>query len=381
MKTKVLILLAYYLPGRKSGGPIRSISNLVDALGDEFQFRIVTSDRDKDDCSGYPGITPDTWIPLGRAEVMYVSPARLRPSSLLRFLASEPADILYINSFFAARFSILPMLGRAAGFSAQRRVILAPRGEFSRGALHLKPWRKRFYTAFARCLPVYRHVRWHASSEFEKQDILRTFGRRADVRIALPLSAAPPQALHGLSAFKSPGELRVVFLSRIVPKKNLLAAVLMLNAISGNIDFHIYGPAEDPAYWGLCVRQIKSLPENVRVEFRSMVDHEEVAAVFSQYHLFLFPTLGENYGHVIFEALISGCPVLISDQTPWRGLEASGAGWDLPLERPDLFRQALDRCVAMTDEEFRAASLNARSFARAFTGRSSLLLANRNVFV
>jgi hypothetical protein len=44
----------------------------------------------------------------------------------------------------------------------------------------------------------------------------------------------------------------------------------------------------------------------------------------AEYDLFLFPTLGENYGHVISEALASGCPVVISDQTPWRNLEAEG---------------------------------------------------------
>ena len=56
--------------------------------------------------------------------------------------------------------------------------------------------------------------------------------------------------------------------------------------------------------------------------------------------LFFFPAHGENYGHVIAEAMAAGCPVLISDQTAWRNLEEKGAGWDLPLDAPGRFRAA-----------------------------------------
>ena len=42
-----------------------------------------------------------------------------------------------------------------------------------------------------------------------------------------------------------------------------------------------------------------------------------VHQTLSDYHLFFLPTLGENFGHAIFEALSVGVPVLISDQTPW----------------------------------------------------------------
>jgi glycosyltransferase involved in cell wall biosynthesis len=57
--------------------------------------------------------------------------------------------------------------------------------------------------------------------------------------------------------------------------------------------------------------------------------------------LFILPTLGENYGHVIVEAWAAGVPVLLSDQTPWRGLSGKRIGWDFPLSSPHLFHQAL----------------------------------------
>ena len=37
-KLNILIFADYYLPGFKAGGPIKTLSNLVDQLGDEFHF-------------------------------------------------------------------------------------------------------------------------------------------------------------------------------------------------------------------------------------------------------------------------------------------------------------------------------------------------------
>ena len=67
---------------------------------------------------------------------------------------------------------------------------------------------------------------------------------------------------------------------------------------------------------------------NIRVEFKGPIPYTQVFGTLQQYHLFVLPTLGENYGHVIYEALSAGEPVPISDQTPWRksGKRKSGLG-------------------------------------------------------
>jgi glycosyltransferase involved in cell wall biosynthesis len=85
----------------------------------------------------------------------------------------------------------------------------------------------------------------------------------------------------------------------------------------------------------------------------------------------LLPTAGESFGYVIFEALAAGCPVLISDRTPWRDLDRSGVGWDLPLSRPDLIRARLQRCIDMDADEHRAMSHRAREFALAYIAREN----------
>lgn len=51
MKSKVVILclMSEYLPGFRSGGPIRTIANLINQLGDEFEIRVICRDRDLGD--------------------------------------------------------------------------------------------------------------------------------------------------------------------------------------------------------------------------------------------------------------------------------------------------------------------------------------------
>jgi glycosyltransferase involved in cell wall biosynthesis len=102
--------------------------------------------------------------------------------------------------------------------------------------------------------------------------------------------------------------------------------------------------------------------------------------VLSKHHLFFLPTCGENFGHVILEALLAGCPVLISDQTPWRNLQAKGVGWDLPLDSVTPFQQAIHECVAMDDMEFRKVSKQARLFGSAAIKTSDTAAQNREMF-
>ena len=184
----------------------------------------------------------------------------------------------------------------------------------------------------------------------------------------------------GTKALKQAGQLRVVFVSRISPKKNLLSALGMLQSLSGDVFFDIYGPLEDADYWNQCKKVIGTLPSNVLVKYKGMVEHENVGRVFCEHNLFLFPTLGENYGHVICEALSAGCPVLISDQPPWRDLQQQGVGWDIPLEETERFRAVLQQCVDADEEWYAALVARATEYARLAASDPAILEENRKMF-
>ncbi len=405
-KGKILVLMGYYLPGQEAGGPIRSIANVIATLGQEYRFRVVTRDRDISDRKPYPGVECDRWLQVGNADVMYVRPGVRGLASIYRLLrALDQTTVLYLNSLLSQPFSILPILMRKFGLLRIKSVVLAPRGECSPGALGLKALKKRCYLNSARWLGLYRDVLWHASSDFEANDIQRQFqkvskveaivapselkggeeaGIEGEIEIANIIIASDiPAALRdrgGSRHVKTPGRLSVVFVSRVSPMKNLQAALQAFDGVQGDVTFDIYGPIEDAQYWEECQRTLTALPMNVRVRYRGTAKHESIAGTLLRYELFLLPSLGENFGHAICEALTVGLPVLISDRTPWRNLETAGVGWDISLNEPKRFREILQRCIDGDDAWYSAMSVRASRYAIDYCSAPEFINANRKLF-
>ena len=82
IKTKILVLVPYYLPGYKSGGPIRSTSNMIQSLEDDFDFKVITFNRDNHTNKPYKHIIPNTWGKLGKTKIFYASPKYLSIANL-----------------------------------------------------------------------------------------------------------------------------------------------------------------------------------------------------------------------------------------------------------------------------------------------------------
>jgi len=340
MKPIVATFVSYYLPGYKAGGPLQSIANLVDCLGNECDFRIFTSDRDLGEGSPYKGVPAMTWQAVGKAQAMYLPPdCSLR--QIVAALNETRPDALYLNSFFDFRYTIVPLLARRLGRQKEKwPVILAPRGEFSEGALELKALKKRLFLAVSRPLGLYRDLLWQASTVHEANDIRRVMG---DVEIMCAINLPRRLgALHARSPRRGNDPLRIAFLSRLSPKKNLLYALNILARVQAPVTFTIYGPREDPEYWKRCAAAIAMMPPHIQVIEAGPIQHSEVVPTLAGHDLFFLPTLGENYGHVFAEALEAGLRLLTSDQTPWRNLVDEGVGYDLPLDDPEGFVKAIE---------------------------------------
>lgn len=385
----VLTFVRCYLPGYKSGGPVRSIANLVSRLGNDLRFVIVTTDRDSGDHAPYPHISPGKRHRIGNADVIYVDAARSGPRHIAAVVRGLHPDVIYLNSFFSRPFSMNVIFLRHLRLIPWLPIVLAPRGEFSPGALQIKAARKRAFVAASRTLRLHRDVLWQASTPLEADDIRRNLGaveRDGSSHIVVAPIIASPRAPssnpagRAAASTKQPGRLRVAFLSRISKKKNLHGALQILHDVRGNVELDIYGPIEDEPYWRTCRERIDSLPANVRATYRGAVAAADVPAVLAAHDLFFLPTFGENYGHVIREALAAATPVLISDQTPWRNLAGSRIGWDLPLDRPEAFRAVLEQCIAMDAQTLAGWSERAAAYAWEHATDDSAVEASRRLF-
>lgn len=154
----------------------------------------------------------------------------------------------------------------------------------------------------------------------------------------------------------------------------------MVHRMGTPVDLDIWGPIDDEGYWRQCLRAISGVPPHVRIVYRGAVPHEGVASTLSGYDVFLLPTLGENFGHVIFEALACGLPCVISDRTPWRNLRQAGVGADLPLEGEDAFVRVLEEYAVLDGDARARVRRTCRAFAERWHAANTNLDAYRRMF-
>ncbi len=348
-KPVILVFVRYYLPGYRAGGPVRSLSNLVRALESEYDFRVVCFDRDHGTDHPYPNVPIGQWHRQGEATIRYSAPHELGFGFCRRMMLETRPDMIYLNSLFDRAFSMIPFL--ALGRGRGTPMLLTPRGELSPGALGLKAGRKRLFLSASRAVGLYKGVHWQACSKPESDQIQKFFSpgdRRVFLASNLPEPGEGGAQRH---MTKQPGKLRIVLAARIAPMKNTIAAIRMASKLSGPVELDLWGPLEDKQYWQACQQQISLSPPSLNVRYRGEVEHEKLHDLLQNYDVMLMPTLGENFGHAIIEALDAGLPVVISDRTPWRNLEQSGVGTDLPLEDEAAFLRALARYQAMDEAD------------------------------
>lgn len=351
-KKNILVLIDWYVPGYKAGGPIRSCSNLVMQLKKYFNFRIITRDTDLNAEKPYDNIVSNEWSTIHNdVPIHYLSKNNVNFSNIKKVIFSQDYDMVYLNSFFSFYFTILPLF-ILKGLKRDKKIILATRGMLSKQALNIKPLKKKIFIAFAKLSGLYSGITFHASSEFEKEDVLRIMGAKANVIIGpnLPKPVSPEK----LKRKKMPHELKLVYLSRVHPIKNLDKALDYLYKIDKlyKVDFDIYGPIENNNYWTRCKQLIAMLPSNIKCSYKNEVHHEQTAEVYKKYHFSILPSESENYGHSIVESFVASCPVIISDATPWRQLKNSLAGFDISLNNPDDFVSALEEVCEMPQTEY-----------------------------
>lgn len=354
---------------------------MVEALGDEFEFRIVTTDRDLLDIETYPGININMWNRVGKAWVYYMPSVQGTLPGWVRLISKTSHDIIYLNSLYSLPYTLLPMLAIKYGLASSKPIIIAPRGELSPSAIAIKAWKKIPFLAFSRLTHFYRDILWHASTADEARQVRENFGTSCDIKVAIDMPAPFPKKNGARQSCGSKSRLRIVFLSRISRMKNLDFALRVLSKVRIEVNFHIWGIKEDFDYWRLCSEIVSSLPENICVVYCGEADPGDVTNLLADYDLFFLPTLGENYGHAIAEALSVGTPVLISDRTPWRDLCAEGVGWDLNLdEEGKAFQEAIEKTGEKSDIEKATWRARVRDYAALRLCDDSIVEENRRLF-
>jgi glycosyltransferase involved in cell wall biosynthesis len=343
---------------------------LSQAIGEQFDVHVLTTDTDHGDSIPYPGIHTNEWLynPELKCHINYLSRKNISHQAVHSVIRRCQADFVYVSTFFSPYFVITPVISRLLGFLSGQWII-CPRGTLYQSALERKNIPKRFLLLFFRMLGLGRKFIFHATNPKEEQAIHEYFPN-ARIKVIDNLGSSEMSKLHLIT--KSSGSLRIIFASRIVPIKNLSYLLDRLAEVKGELQLSICGPVEDETYWAECQKKIESLKQSgISVDFLGPINPVEISRLIGTHHIFMLPTAGENFGHAILESLAAGRPVLISDQTPWRHLESKAAGWDLSLAEPARFTQTLQKLADMDQSEWENWARGSYKLATEFKNRQT----------
>jgi glycosyltransferase involved in cell wall biosynthesis len=318
------------------------------------------------------------WIahPAGGFKVCYLTKENQGYRHIYANIKKLAPDFVYLNSMFSVRFALLPLFIKMV-YNLDATFILAPRGMLKSSALAFKSLKKQVFLFFFRLFRWHKMVRFQATDPIEYRDIVSIFG---SVNI-LELTNFPGFVAKDLNHLqKKEGELSLLFVGRIHPIKNLHLLLKSLQTVKGKIILNIVGVMENQEYWDQCKLLIHQLAASIEVKYLGDLEPEPLNKIYQSNQVFVLPTQGENFGHAIFDAFANGKPVLISDQTPWKGLESKKAGWDLGLSDFNHYSEKIQVMLEWPNEIYQEWSNNAHQLALDFVNNSDLVNSYNKLF-
>jgi len=352
-KKRSLFIYDYFFPGFKAGGPIQSLTNLILHLEENSEIYFITSGYDHGEITPYPDLKLNTWtkvlLPGAHTPInVWYNDNKGPPKKTLKKLIEDiDPEHIYLNGIYSLHYFLLPLMAvKALGF--EDKVIICPRGMLQRGALEVRSLKKKIYLTVLRGLGLVKKVRWHATNQQEKEDIAFHFKGNNEIIVAENIPKKPIKNITFPT--KKRDELKLIYLSLISEKKNLLLLLQALNPIKPGLSLEVYGPPKDVDYWHKCEDLIKTIPN--KVKYMGNVKPAYVQQVISAAQVFVLPTKGENFGHALYESLSVGRPVITSNFTPWNNLEQHKAGINVDIVNDEELILAMEKFKAMDQREY-----------------------------
>ena len=348
----------HVIPGLspKDGGPTTALHRMAAAtatLGVEVS--VVTSD---DDAGGRLDVPLGIPIRTNGVEYRYFArslPGSWKPSwGLTRWLATNVSrfEVVHVHALFS--YATIP--GCRLAFRAGVPVVLRPLGTATPWSLAHHGWKKRPYFSLIERGHLRKAAAIHTTSEAERSDIAALgFGANA---VVIPLGVdLVERPTH--SATK-PELLRVLFLSRLHPKKNV---AMLIDSISdarragSTIELTIAGDGP-AAYRAELEAHARASDARDAIQFVGHVAGSDKQRLLANADVYALPSHQENFGIAVAEALAAGLPVIVSDQVGIAPeIAATGAGKVIPVDRAALTAAIL---ALAADPKMRA-SMGARA--------------------
>lgn len=328
----------------ESAGPTYSVVRLAEALASRGVKSSVLSLARSTGVRESAGVEFQSFLP----DNGFLSlPRQLAPSRTLANAvdeASRAGKLLHMHGLWRMP-NVYPGLAAARTGAP---LVFSPRGMLGSPALAFSPRQKQVFWHIwqRRALKALDCVHVTAPSELED---VRAFGLTAPAAI-IPNGIDVPE--HPLAKTKQINTFRqVLHLGRIHPKKGidrLLKAWSLLEGSAEGWELRIVGPSEN-GY----LDQLQALASELslsRVRFDNPLYGNAKLAAYADSELFVLPTLHENFGMVVAEALAQGTPVISTIGAPWKGLIDEQCGWWID-HGPDALAATLKKGMSLSDKE------------------------------
>ncbi len=323
-KTKILIAIDWYRPAHKAGGPITSIENLLDLLGDEphLEFYVVCGVFDYGEQQPLD-VPQETWVKVGKAQVQYWHPKQLGWKQWMHIYQTLQPDIIHTQGLWSPKFSILPLL--VAQRYKKAKIVVSPRGMLTPQALKQKGTMKAGVSFVLKALSAYKNVVFHSTNDQETEEI-RLFVNQANT---LQMPNVPRNlggAVKQTKRQKQPNELHWLFVGRISPEKNPLLLLDALHLIEITTKGYFIGGCQSETFRQQFEEKIKSLPKQHEVEYVGEKSLQEITEFLGEADVSINTSISENFGHAMAEALSAGVPIIVGPNTPWQNLSEDKSG-------------------------------------------------------
>ena len=347
---KIIHISASYKPAYIYGGPIQSVAKLCEALVgltvrdrelgiDDVQVLTTTANgtSELDVTIGKPVLIEGVKVSYFKRwtkDHSHFSPGlllSLRKKILLCIQDGKP--VIHIHAWW----NLVSVLSCWIAKCYKVPVVLSPRGmltsytQTNRNS-YLK---KILHQSIGKKLLQYCHI--HATSEQEKQDILRIVTPKSITTIPNLVNIKEPVSSSPLAIDNNDTTVfRLIFLSRIEEKKGLELLFDALSLLKINWELTIAGSGKEEYIESLKIKA-QNLSIHKPINWIGQVSDQEKYSLMAKHDLLVLTSFNENFANVVIESLSVGTPILVSDQVGLSEyVKERQLGWVCRLEANDI---------------------------------------------
>jgi glycosyltransferase involved in cell wall biosynthesis len=338
-----------------SGGPSETTSALCEELATHGLSVGIVTQRSRE-IGGVYRVPNPALVTTRFVESFYLAPLRVAYSprllAIIRHACEDQRiELLHDHGIW------LPINHAATRVAREKGIplVVSPRGMLEPWALAYRAWKKRVaWTVYEK--RNLSSARAFCATSSEEARSIRDCGLRQPVAV-VPNGVKLPELKE--RHVERTGLRTALFLSRIHPVKGLLLLVEAWRRVQPQ-DWRVIVAGPDEGGHRKAVEEaIRAAGLEVSFEFVGPVRDDAKAALLQQAGVLILPTMSENFGVVVAEALAHGVPVITTTGAPWSGLLEHACGWWVRPKVEDL-ASAIREAIALSETEREAMGARGR---------------------